>query len=241
MKKCAVISVFLVVFFGYIQYSFADEQSWNWALSVDFQSQYIGGLAGSTIVSKPVAQPSLTVDYDSYFANAWLSLHADDPFFVREGDQLNLSLGKNWSLLGIKNTTSVIYFDLFPLNTLQGDLFAINDVMRFPVILTWSSALTVEWEMPKDEEVLEGGLLYKAEIFRDFFLGEVKITGNFSFGGHDGAYGLESEVISFVRGTISSPRTTENFVISPTLMLQWGGKKDGLTDDQICFGINFSF
>lgn len=222
--------------------SAAEEGSeWSWTRSVDFRSQYVGGMTGTRIVNEPVVQPSLTVSRGNCYANAWASFHTTNPLRLRKGDELDLSGGCTWSLGVVKHNLSILYYDIYPMKTLRGDLFALRDTLTFPQVVGWTPSLAIELDIPQDKQRLPGGLLYKVEISRDIFIGGDRVIGSMAFGGHDGAYGLKPETVSFTRGIIAYPTRIGSVNVSPSLMFQWGGKKGGVADDAVLLGINISW
>lgn len=218
-----------------------DKLEWNWSGSLDVRSQYIGGMTGSTMVTESVVQPSITLSHGSCYANAWMSMHAIDPVNIRKGDEVDGSAGCAWSMGVIKNDFTLLYYNLYPLSTSRGDLFAVRDTLIFPKLAGWNTSLALEYDIPENKHVLPGGFLYKAEYYREIPIEEKKVVASFAIGGHDGAYGLKPEVVSFVRGTVSMPIAIKSVIVSPSLMLQWGAKKGGLADNQAVLGINMSW
>lgn len=216
-----------------------DESVWKWSGSIDVLTRYIGCVAGSTNSTKSVLQPSLTLYHGNFHANVFMSMH--DPARFREGDELDISVGYAWFVGKVKNDMTFYYYDLYPLSALRGDLFAISDTMSFPKFAGWNSSLVLEYDIPTDKELLPGGFFYKADVYREFSVKEKMIIGSIAVGGHDGAFGLKPEVISFVRGTLSLPIPIKSVVISPSIMLQWGAKEGGIADNQTVLGISMAW
>jgi hypothetical protein len=133
------------------------------------------------------------------------------------------------------------YYNLYPLSSTRGDLFALKDTMAFPMVAGWKPTLALELDIPKTRSVLSGGFVYKAEMSRQFQFAGNQLVGSIEFGGHDGAFGVRPEVISFVRTSIALPVQFRPVRITPSLMLQWGGKNGGMAKNEVMFNLNVAW
>lgn len=213
----------------------------HWTGVADLRSRYVGGMTGARIADESVVQPSITLSHENCYVNVWASLHTADTSRVRKGDEVDLSGGCTWGWGTVMHTVSILYYDLYPLRSARGDLFALRDTMTFPMVAGFTPTLAVETDIPQDRQQLPGGVVYKMEFSREMLAGGNRVIGSVALGGHDGAYGLEPERISFVRGTISFPLRIGSADVSPSIMLQRGGRRGGLAKNEVVIGVNVSW
>jgi hypothetical protein len=236
MKKTLAL-VALMVLTG-VSLAVAADQTSDWSASVDSKTKYVGGVTGILIVDGPVTQSSLTKKWDDYSVNVWASLHASDPTRLRKGDEIDVSGTRSRMFGSVRHDSSILYYDLYPLDRLRGDLFALRDVMTFPKVLGFTPMLLVEADIPQNKEVLPGGFMYVVGASRDVSIGGHRLGLNLAIGGHDGAYGLKPEPVSFARATVSLPIHFGSTIVTPSLMLQKGGREGGAAQNEAVLGLS---
>ncbi|MFZ1720243.1 MAG: hypothetical protein WAU28_02720 [Candidatus Moraniibacteriota bacterium] len=96
-------------------------------------------------------------------------------------------------------------------------------------------------DVPQDRQRLSGGMIYKMEFSREMLLGTSQVIGSVAFGGHDGAYGVKREEVSFVRLGIAWPLRAGSTSVTPSLMLQHGKGHGGMAGNEILFNLNISW
>lgn len=218
-----------------------DESVSHWSGSVDVRSKYVGGMTGSRIVDEPVIQPSITLSHENCYFNIWGSLHASGISNIRKGDEVDLSGGCSLAWGTVTHTVSLLYYDLYPLRSARGDLFALRDTMTFPLVAGFTPTLTMETDIPQDKQQLPGGSVYKMEFSQGILVGGNRVIGSITFGEHDGAYGVKREAVSFVRLGIAWPLRTGSTSVTPSLMLQHGMGRGGMAGNELLFNVNISW
>lgn len=220
--------------------SVAQAEGWEMIGSLDMRSKYVGWSAPGTIVDEPVLQLSLTVMKGSWFAGTWVSLHADRPWDVRKGDEVDLFAGGNWTFFGVPQTTTVLWFNLTPFDMIKGDTFAVRNVATLPTFAKWTPKLMVEYNAAQDRHAGLDGWGWRIDFYRDVSIARHEVNLNLAVGGHDGEFGLKPEALSFGRVTITAPIWKGGGVtVSPYLMAQWG--VGGMAENVVVGGIGLAW
>jgi hypothetical protein len=243
MKTHWLIFLMVAGVFSSTRSVFAAEENsgQHWTRVTDLRSKYVGGMTGARIVDEPVIQPSMTLNHENCYANVWASLHMADTSHVRKGDEIDFSGGCSVSWGSVRHNLSLTYYNLYPMNSVYGDLFGVKDAMVFPKIAGFTPSLSLEWDIPENRAILPGGVVYKAEFARDVSVGGNRAIGTVAFGGHDGAYGVKREVVSFVRLGIAWPLRAGSTSVTPSLMLQHGMGRGGMAGNEVLFNLNISW
>ncbi|MFA4916898.1 MAG: hypothetical protein WC560_09540 [Syntrophales bacterium] len=227
----------------------ADEEGLSLSGSIDlaYYSEYTAPFAGLTIYTGPVFRPVLTINLDptGFYFNSWNSFSHEGGLNDDLGDESHYTIGYNKTLWGMNFDTSYHYYNLYPLDNSTGDLTAVALNVVFPKIGDFWFCLRSELDFPLDRDVREGGLLYKVDLFYTIPW-KIPITLDWAIGGHDGAYGMRPEFVSFGRFTISTCFPLgESIVVTPEIdfqkVLGYSEENGGAFESRIFVGINFSY
>ena len=213
-------------------------EGWEVNGSLDLRSAYVGWSAPSMIVDEPIIQPSLTLVNGAWFAGTWVSLHADRPGDVRVGDEFDLFVGGKWNFFGVEQKTTVLWFNVAPLDRISGDSFAIRNVATLPKIIGWTPEIMVEYNFAQNRRAGFDGWGYRIDFYKDVNVAGRVVNLDLALGGHDGEFGIKPEALSFARVTVTAPiGKWRGVTVLPYLMAQWGA--GGMAENTVVGGVSF--
>jgi len=249
MKKLAAIlcMIFIAIF---PSDSFSEDHGLEitGALSGSYANAYIGCVPGSTAYDGSVYQGDLEIDFKIYetifYLELWNSYSPHDGANKDWGDEIDYITGVKKKIGEFSFDLSYMYYNFANLKNTEGDLHAIYLNMDFQEIMGIIPYVTIEGDIPQDKDVLEGGMMYRAGMkYSPKFFGQ-PIDMDLSIGGHDGAYGTRKEIVSSVRGVLSTTVDFKIINVTPQISYQkrvgYSVEHGGLTENKFWYGITMS-
>jgi len=238
MKKMVGLVVAVVLsLFGFMNptLSAEEEKGMEFSTSVGYFSQYVGPF-GATFYDKGVVQADVSLAHSSgLHLTVWGSISADGGWNSDFGDEVDLIVGFTKVLGPIEVDLGGAYYDVLKVGSFDGeDIYAATlNVCAPEVFLGLTPFAVVEVDFPYDK----GGLQYQAGLKRSIGgIFEVGVLAN----GHNGAFGVEPELISSVRTSLTATITLGKLEVSPEVHYQWGfGGTEGMTEEKLFWwGVN---
>ncbi|MDD5590003.1 MAG: hypothetical protein PHQ47_02415 [Candidatus Portnoybacteria bacterium] len=252
MKRRLVFVVMVLFFAANAPVALAENSKFYGRINFGFYSNYIGGLTGSRAFNHPVFQQSLALGLKNPYVDVegevWSSVSPRGGFNSDSGDEIDYSINFSREFAGFRLGLGYNFFDLYRLGRINGDLHAICfNVVSPPVFKYLSFYLILEEDIPTDKEFLDGGFLGKiGAVWSQPIFANCTLNLDGSFGGHDGAYGLRSEPLSYGRLKTSFVISLwkiwkNNLYLIPEVSFQKDlGHDDGLACDRIWGGVKLS-
>ncbi|MCD4704597.1 hypothetical protein K8R66_00810 [bacterium] len=234
MKKSIILS--LAVFMIFTASLFAEL---NGVLDFGYKNVYVAG-SGAVLYDNPVFQQDLILNgpYGLY-GIFWSSYSPEKGINSDFGDEVDWILGNSQEIWKLGFDFSYVYVNAWNINSTEADLHIFTLKVDFPEIFCINPYLVLEKDIPFDEDILPGGSIYKLGcsyegcLYREF-------TFDLFIAGHDGAFGLDAEVVSNVRVTLNTVFNWHNLEIVPEINYQKSFKDDGLAEDKFWWGVNFT-
>ncbi|TAK96859.1 hypothetical protein EPO05_00725 [Patescibacteria group bacterium] len=232
MKKIIGMVAALALVFGFAKPILAEEEKekgTEFSVEVAYFSQYIGPF-GATYYDKGVVQADLGFVHPSGFhVDVWGSYSSDGGWNSDFGDELDLIVGVTKTLGPIEIDLGAAYYDLLKVGKLDSeDVYGATLKVSAPeTLLGLTPFVAVEVDFPYGE----GGVLYQAGISRSFLEHfEASLLAN----GHNGAFGIKSELVSSARASLSASFELVGIEIKPEVSYQRGfGGDDGMAEESL--------
>jgi hypothetical protein len=251
--KKSILALILAVVFVVPFISFAEDNNpkkieITGTLSETYLNAYIGGTPGSIVYDHPVLQSDLEIDLaikeTVFYLELWHSYSPNGGENNDWGDEIDYIAGIKKKIGEFSFDVNFSYFNFADMKNMKGDLYSVNFNADFPKILEVTPYLTIEGDIPKDKKILEGGVAYRIGTKYSPKLFGQPIDMDLSIGGHDGAYGTRKEIVSSVRGVLSSTFTFKTVNITPQISYQkrvgYSVEHGGLTENKFWYGITMS-
>lgn len=253
MKKIQVSLLVLIwMLFSFTNIAGAKDVELKADLDVGYFSKYVGGTTGGNFFDHSVFQQSLkiTAEWETtkLYLMFWKSYSPKGGINSDYGDEDDFIAGiiKHYKYVTIDAAYS--FYNCYDLSNTKGDLHALSIRFDFPNIRKVSPYAFIEWDIPIDKEILDGGVMYKFGLMYDMTLPESlknqTIDIDLSIGGHDGAYGKNPEPASFGRLNLSTTFHIWKVGITPEVNFQkrfgYKVRNGGMASDEIWYGVNFN-
>ena len=213
-------------------------------LDLGYFSRYVYGMSGQTIYDHSVFQQSVTLTDapTGLYGQIWLSYSPkngpnDDP-----GDEMDFVVGIYNSFHRVNFDVEYAFYDLQDMEVTRDGLHMLRlylepETDRFKI----KPYVSIEGNIPVDDEILEGGFLYKMgaryqqELFGQTF------DLDLSVGGNDGAYGTKPKWLAFAQFGVSTTFKVWRFNVSPSINFQKKlGDNNEIAEDKVWYGVNLS-
>lgn len=240
MKRILIVAVIAVLLCAGLAQA---ETKISGSLDIVYLSRYMSGNSGGMVYEDPVFQQSVTISVDplGLYLMPWFSCSPNGNCNEDLGDEWDYILGIHRTYGGVDIDLSYAYYNLIKLGDSAGDLHAIVLRTDFPSVASVRPYLTIEGDIPRDKDMLEGGLTYRLGGVYSQEIGKQPISLNLSVSGHDGIYGTESAAIDSARISISTTVNVWKIGFSPEFnyqaRLQKSVEDGGLSESKAWGGI----
>ncbi len=228
-----------------------DDSKLSADLNIGWFSKYVGGTTGGNFFDHSVLQQSLKVTAEK--ESTKLSLQIWNSYSPKGGtnsdfgDEFNYIARISKVFNDIEVDVGYAFYNCYDLSNTKGDLHALSIRFDLPKIHGIAPYALLEWDIPVDEEILDGGVVYKFGGMYDLVLpnsiGSQIININLALTGHDGAYGTSPELISCGKLSLSTTFHVWKVGITPEVNFQkrlgYKVRDGGMTSDEIWYGVNF--
>jgi len=217
-------------------------------VSLDFYSRYVGNMAGGTIFNRPVVQGTVKFSLEpiGLYAKFWGSGNFGRDGGNHFGKEIDWIVGIARPVWKFKIDVAYGYYDLYPQFRSRGDLHALITMISLPNQFV-EPYFAIEWDMPVNRKILEGGVFYRIGVTKSISLRKnLALIGDLSLGGNDGPFGFRPDFLAFDRGGLSlcwSP--WKSFSVAPQIYYQkrlgHHPSNGGISRDVFWGGVSFNF
>lgn len=193
-------------------------------LELSYVTKYVCGMSGYTAHDHGALQGTATFTHNP--TGIYLILFGSTGFKGVNTDgatEIDETLGKEWDLGGVTLTAEISHFNLVDVNHYKGDLLAFYLNIDLWKVYGFQPYVSIEFDKGTDEDILEGGVLHRIGVKREFAIAGQAFNGNLAFGGHDGAYGYKPQVLAWGRATVDTSFPID--LIDAELKLELNGQK----------------
>lgn len=244
MKKSLIFAVGVVLLIvGLVQ----AETKISGSLDVAYISLYMGGNSGGMVYEDPVFQQSVTISVEplGLYLMPWFSCSPNGNCNEDPGDEWDYILGIHRTYGEVDIDLSYTYYNLIRLGDSVGDLHAIVLRTDFPEVMSVKTYLSVEGNIPRDKDILEGGLTYRLGGVYSPEIAKQHISLNLSVSGHDGIYGTVPDALDSARISVSTTVDVWKIGISPEFNYQACLGKSvedgGLSENKAWWGVKATY
>lgn len=222
MKKVSILMVVAVLLCVGLTSVVQAETKISGSLNVGYLSRYMGTNHGGMIFEDPAFQQSVAVSADplGLYALLWFSCSPNGGCNEDSGDEADYAAGIHRVYNGFDIDLSYAYLNLFKLGESTGDLHAIVLRTDFPSVVSVRPYLAIEGDIPRDKDVLEGGMTYRLGGRYSPEISGQAINLDLSVSGHDGIFGTDPEVLDSARISVSTTVTVWEIGVSPEFNYQ---------------------
>ena len=224
MKKIFSVMFFAVLIIFYcVTISVASEEpQFSVNMGIAYYSRYVSEINGNVVYDSPVSQQSVTLTHNSsgIYAEVWNSYSPKDGANSDFGDELDYSIGISKEVKGFTVDAGYAFYDLYKIGHVEGDLHAIYlnvDALEIHSVVPY---IQVEIDFPTDEDILEGGVMYRVGVRRSIEIAKQPVDFDLSVAGNNGAYGYKPDLLSTGKLGISTTFNIWKLEITPEVNLQ---------------------
>jgi len=235
MKRLICLSVVLMV-----SLSFVNAATLSGKLDWGYKNLYLTN-AGVTLHDDRVFQGSVFLEaplglYDGF----WISYSPQDGINSDLGDEVDFIVGIHQEKFKLGFDFSYAYLNGWDINTTEADFHLLFLKVDFPKVLSISSYVSLEYDVPFDKDILPGGFIYRMGFSSGRRLLNRDFNFDFSVAGHNGAFGVDAQNLSSAQVEVNTVFKFSNMEFTPGIIYQKTLNYEGLSKDEFVWSINLS-